>query len=112
MESTRQKKVARMIQKELALIFQHESQALFQGKMISVTVVHVTPDLAQAKVFLSFFPSDNLEEFLKKVNEKNKYIRHEMSKKIRHQVKSIPELIFFIDDSLDYVENIENLLKE
>ena len=101
-----------MIQKELALIFQHESQPLFHGKIISVTVVHVTPDLAQAKVFLSFFPSDNSEEFLENVNEKNKYIRYEMSKKIRHQVKSIPELVFFIDDSLDYVENIENLLKE
>ncbi len=112
MESTRQKKVARMIQKELALIFQHESQTLFQGKMISVTVVHVTPDLAQAKVFLSFFPSDNSDEFFENLNKKNKYIRHEMSKKIRHQVKSIPELVFFVDDSLDYADNIENLLKE
>ena len=101
-----------MIQKELALIFQHESQTLFQGKMISVTVVHVTPDLAQAKVFLSFFPSDNSDEFFENLNKKNKYIRHEMSKKIRHQVKSIPELVFFVDDSLDYAENIENLLKE
>lgn len=101
-----------MIQKELALIFQHESQTLFQGKLISVTVVHVTPDLAQAKVFLSFFPSDNPDEFLENVNNKNKYIRYEMSKKIRHQVRSIPELFFIVDDSLDYVENIENLLKE
>jgi len=101
-----------MIQKELALIFQHESQTLFQGKMISVTVVHVTPDLAQAKVFLSFFPSDNSDEFFENLNKKNKYIRHEMSKKIRHQVKSIPELVFFVDDSLDYADNIENLLKE
>ena len=101
-----------MIQKELALIFQHESQTLFQGKMISVTVVHVTPDFAQAKVFLSFFPSDNSDEFFENLNKKNKYIRHEMSKKIRHQVKSIPELVFFVDDSLDYADNIENLLKE
>ncbi len=112
MESTRQKRVARMIQKELAVIFQKESRNLFQGKLISVTVVHVTPDLAQAKVYLSFFPAENKDEFLEIINEKNKFIRYELSKKIRHQVKSIPELVFFVDDSLDYVENIENLLKD
>ena len=112
MESTRQKKVARMIQKELAVIFQQESRNLFKGKLISVTVVHVTPDLALAKVHLSFFPSDDRDKFLRIIEGKNKFIRHELSKKIRYQVKSIPELAFYIDDSLDYVENIENLLKD
>ena len=101
-----------MIQKELAVTFQKESRNLFQGKLISVTVVHVTPDLAQAKVYLSFFPTENKDEFLEVINVKNKFIRHELSKNIRHQVKSIPELIFIVDDTLDYLENIENLLKD
>jgi len=112
MESTRQKRVARLIQKELAIIFQQASQAVFKGKMVSVTVVHVTPDLALAKVYLSLFPGKEKEDIMEQVVEKNKWIRHELSKKIRHQVKTIPELSFFIDDSLDYVENIDRLLKK
>ena len=112
MESTRQKKVARLIQKELAILFQQGSKNLFMGKMVTVTVVHVTPDLALAKVYLSLFPPEDKEDLLKMIEEKNKFIRHELSKKIRHQVKGIPELSFYIDDSLDYVENIERLLKK
>ena len=112
MESTRQKRVARLIQKELAIIFQQSSHAVFNGKMVSVTVVHVTPDLALAKVYLSLFPGKEKEAIMEQVVEKNKWIRHELSKKIRHQVKSIPELSFYIDDSLDYIENIDRLLKK
>lgn len=111
MESTRQKKVARMVQKELAVIFQQESRNLFKGKIVTVTVVHVTPDLALAKVYLSLFPANDKSAFLESIKEKSKTIRHELSKKIRYQVKTIPDLAFFIDDSLDYVENIERLLK-
>jgi len=112
MESTRQKRVARLIQKELAVIFQQASRTVFDGKMVSVTVVHVTPDLALAKVYLSLFPGKEKESIMEVIDDKHKWIRHELSKKIRHQVKSIPELSFFIDDSLDYIENIERLLKK
>ena len=112
MESTRQKRVARLIQKELAIIFQQASQTAFNGKMVSVTVVHVTPDLALAKVYVSLFPGKEKHAILEDILDKNKWIRHELSKKIRHQVKSIPELSFYIDDSLDYIENIERLLRK
>jgi len=112
MESTRQKKVSRLIQKELAIIFQHNSRNLFKGIIVTVTVVHVTPDLSVAKVYLSFFPSDNKNDFLDQVKMKSSFLRHELARKIRHQVKSIPELSFYLDDSLDYVENIEQLLKD
>lgn len=112
MESTRQKKVSRLIQKELALIFQYNSRDLFKGLIVTVTVVHVTPDLAMAKVYLSLFPADNKNDFLDHVKRKSSFLRHELSKKIRYQVKFIPELSFYLDDSLDYVENIEQLLKD
>lgn len=112
METTRQKKVGRLIQKELSLIFQKEAQTLFEGRMISVTIVHITADLSLARVYLSIFPSTDLKSFFPKIQEKGKTIRHELSRKIRFQIKSIPELSFFIDDSFDYAENIENLLKK
>jgi len=112
MESTRQKKVSRLVQKELSIIFQYNSRDLFKGVIITVTVVHITPDLTIAKVYLSLFPADNKTDFLDQVKKKSSFIRHELSKKIRHQVKSIPELSFYLDDSLDYVDNIEQLLKD
>ena len=112
MESTRQKKVSRLIQKELSIIFQYNSRDLFSGVIITVTVVHVTPDLSIAKVYLSLFPADNKNDFLDQVKRKSSFLRYELSKKIRHQVKSIPELSFYLDDSLDYVDNIEQLLKD
>ncbi len=111
MESTRQRKVARLIQKELGDVFQREGQTFAQGSMITVTVVRVTPDLSHAKVFLSIFPSKNNQEIIKTKSERVKKIRHELGKRIRHQLRAIPEIYFYIDDTLDYVENIENLLK-
>lgn len=111
MESTRQKKVSRLIQKELSMIFQASSRGMFNSVMITVTVVHVTPDLALAKAYLSLFPSENKEELLEEIKEKTGYFKRELSQKIRHQVRSIPDLAFYLDDSIDYVENIEKLLK-
>jgi len=111
MESTRQRKVARLIQKELGDVFQREGQTFAQGSMITVTVVRVTPDLSHAKVFLSIFPSKNKQEVIKTISEDVKKIRHELGKRVRHQLRTIPEIYFYIDDTLDYVENIENLLK-
>ncbi|MFV0554026.1 MAG: 30S ribosome-binding factor RbfA [Mangrovibacterium sp.] len=111
MESQRQQKVGRLIQKELAEIFQRESRNLFMGKMISVTVVRVTPDLAEAKAYLSIFPSDQNKEVLKEIRIANPKIRGMLGRKVGKQIRIIPTLEFYIDDSLDYIDNIDNLLK-
>ncbi len=110
MTTTRQKRISRLIQKELGDIFQKKGHSLFQGAMITVTVVRVTADLSQAKVYLSLFPPAKRDDIFSAVSEKNKTIRHELAKRVKDQLRIIPELKFFIDDSLDYMENIENLL--
>lgn len=112
MTSTRQNKVARLIQKELGDIFLKESKENYNGKMISVTVVRMTPDLAIAKVYLSVYPASGEKDPLFEVHENHSRLRYELGNRIRHQLRIVPELIFIIDDSLDYVENIERLLKK
>jgi ribosome-binding factor A len=112
MDSVRQNKVARLLQKELANIFQAENKNMLPGKLITVTVVRVSPDLGLAKVYLSIFPHKPEEDNLAIVNEHHKLIRNTLAHNIRHQVRVIPELAFFIDDSMDYVEKIDQLLKK
>lgn len=112
MFSTRQNKVGRLVQKELGTYFRRESRTLFRGKMITVTVVRVTGDLGIARVYLSIFPVGKDEDALQIVEEHHGRIRNELGKKVRHQLRTIPELQFFIDDSLDYVRYIEELLKK
>ena len=112
MESTRQSKISRLVQRELADIFQKESRNMFMGKMISVTVVRVTPDLAMAKAYLSIFPSDNSSEVLKHIRIANPRIRGILGKRVGKQLRVVPELEFYIDDSLDYIDNIDNLLNK
>ena len=110
METTRQQKVARQIQKDLSEIFMQSKRDLSQNKMVTVTTVRISPDLSLAKVYLSVFPSDNAAEFLEKLQHHTKHIRMELGKKVRHQLRVVPELAFFIDDSLDYAEHIDELL--
>ncbi|MCT4602539.1 MAG: 30S ribosome-binding factor RbfA [Marinifilum sp.] len=110
METTRQSKVSRLLQKDLGLIFQQEGRNLFGGKMISVTTVRISPDLGLAKVYLSIFPSDKSEETLEVVKMNTKNIRRILGTKVGKQLRVVPELAFYIDDSLDYIENIDNLL--
>lgn len=110
--STRQNKVARLIQKELGDYFQREAGLHFSGKMITVTVVRITPDLSQAKVYLSIFPPEARDQVMEQVEESARSIRMELGKKIRNQVRIIPELLFHVDDSMDYFEKIDNLLKK
>jgi len=110
MESTRQLKVARLLQKDLAGYFQ-QNAAKFLGKMISVTAVRVSPDLSFAKVFISVFPTQEIPETLKEVRIHRDEIRYEIAKKVRHQLRKMPELAFAIDDSLDYAQHIDDLLK-
>lgn len=111
MTTTRQNKVSRLIQKELGDIFQKQGNNLYHGAMITVTVVRITADLSQAKVYLSLFPPAKKDEIFTAVNEKNKAVRHELAKRVKNQLRIIPELKFFIDDSLDYMEKIDDLLK-
>jgi ribosome-binding factor A len=111
MDSVRQNKIARLLQKELATFFTAESRYLFPDKMITVTVVRVSPDLGLAKVYLSVFPHKPDEDVLAAVSQHNKRIRNVLGRSIRHQVRIIPELAFYIDDSMDYVERIDRLLK-
>ena len=112
MYSTRQNKVSRLLQKELATIFQQESRNHFQGKMISVTVVRVTKDLSIAKVYISIFPTEGSDEVLKLIKQLAPMLRGLLGRKVGKQIRVVPELEFFIDDSLDYIDNINTLLKD
>jgi ribosome-binding factor A len=110
METTRQQKVARQIQKDLSEIFMHATREITQGKMITVTVVRMSPDLSLAKVYLSIFPSDDARKLIDNLQHHVKHIRLELGKKVRHQLRIVPEIAFFVDDSLDYAEHIDELL--
>jgi ribosome-binding factor A len=111
MESTRQKKVSRLIQKELADIFLKKTNEVAPGKLISITLVRVSPDLSFAKIFLSIFPSLNQKEVLDSIKDQTTKIRYELGQKVRSQLRIVPEIAFFIDDSLDYIDKIDKLLK-
>ena len=111
METTRQSKIARLIQKDLSNIFQAQTRQM-RGVLVSVSVVRVSPDLSIAKVYLSVFPSSRAQEIIDNVNNNAKQIRFELGNLERHQLRIIPELKFFLDDSLDYIDNIDRLLKQ
>ena len=112
MESTRQAKLARQIQKDVAEILLKEGASLVRGVMASVTTVRVSPDLNYAKIYFSIFPFDKSAEVMRTLEENNWMIRRALGQRIRNQVKSVPELQFFLDDSLEYIANIDTLLKE
>jgi ribosome-binding factor A len=110
-ESTRQKKVSRLIQKEIAEIFLRKGSEYAPGKMISVTKVRISPDLSFARVYVSIYPSVNQNDILNSVQEHIPRIRFDLGHKVRSQLRIVPEIAFFIDDSLDYIDNINKLLK-
>ena len=110
MDSTRQSKIARLIQKELSDIFLKMTKET-RGVMVSVSIVRVSPDLGIAKAYLSVFPSAKGQEIVETLNNNSKGIRFEFGNRVRHQLRIIPELRFYIDDSLDYIEHIDSLLK-
>lgn len=110
METTRQNKIARLLQKELGDIFLLQTKSM-PGTLVSVSVVRISPDMSIARVYLSIFPSAKSEELIKSVNTNAKSIRYELGTRVRHQLRIIPELKFFLDDSLDYLEKIDSLLK-
>lgn len=111
MQETRQNRIARLLQKELAQIFQSQTR-MMHGVMVSVTRVKISPDLSICTAYLSVFPSEKGEEILNNVNANVKTIRYDLGQRIRNQVRIIPELRFFIDDSLDYIDHIDELLKK
>jgi ribosome-binding factor A len=110
MDNTRQNKIAKLIQKELAEIFLGDGIPVYDC-MITVTQTKVTPDLSLARSYLSIFNADDNDKVLKVIKKNTKDIRFRLAQKVKNQLRVIPQLDFFIDDSLDYLENIENLLK-
>lgn len=111
MQETRQNRIARLLQKELALIFQSQTR-MIHGVLVSVTRARVSPDLSICTAYLSIFPSEKSEEILSNIKANEKSIRYELGTKVRNQLRIIPELRFFLDDSLDYLEHIDELLKK
>lgn len=111
MQETRQNRIARLLQKELALIFQSQTR-MIHGVMVSVTRARVSPDLSICTAYLSIFPSEKSEEILTNIKANEKSIRYELGTRVRNQLRVIPELRFFLDDSLDYLEHIDELLKK
>jgi ribosome-binding factor A len=109
--STRQNKVSKQIQKDIAEILQSHTQSLTPGKLLTVTSVRISPDLGVARIYVSVFPSQNGEQSIIILNEHLSHFRNELGRKLRNQLKKVPEFRFFLDDSLDYLENIETLLK-
>lgn len=111
MESTRQAKIARLLQKELSEIFRQQT-AKTNGVLVSVSTVRVSPDLSIARAYLSVFPSEKGEQIIANINRSAAQIRYELAQKVRYQLRKTPELSFFIDDSLDYIEHIDELLNK
>ena len=111
MQETRQNRIARLLQKELSLIFQSQTR-MMRGVMVSVTRTRISPDLSICTAYLSIFPSERGEEIINNINANAQTIRYELGTRVRNQLRIIPELRFFIDDSLDYIDRIDQLLKK
>ncbi len=112
METTRQPKIARQIQRDIADIFQKEGRDLLRGTLITVTEVRVSPDFNYAKIYVSIFPFDKAPETMTVLDKQNWFIRRELGRRIKDQLKSVPEIQFFLDDSLEYIEHLEEAMKE
>jgi len=112
LEGKRQKQVAGLLNKELSDIFQRLGISMMDGGMISISGVKITPDLYEARIYLSFFKVADSFAALKKIEERSWEIKKELTARVRHQLRSMPLLTFYIDDSLDYVDKIEQLFKE
>ena len=111
-ETTRQQKVARQIQKDLAEIIRARGMAAYDGALLTVSGVKITPDLALAKVYVSIFPSAKAEDVMERLGEETSRLRGELGRRVAKQLRIVPELAFYHDDSLDYVEHIDELLKK
>jgi len=111
-ESKRQKQVARLIQEEMSVLFQKEGLNVIRGGMVSISKVSVTPDLLEAKIYLSFFQVTDADSLLQIIKEKGSELRGALGNRLRHQLRRIPQLQFFADDTLDHVFKMEALFKK
>lgn len=109
MDTTRQQKISRLVQKELSEIFRRET-AKTRGTLVTVSSVRVSPDLSVANVRLSIFPSESAQVIMDNINNSERSIRHQLAQQTRYQLRRCPELKFHIDDSLDYIDHIDELL--
>ncbi|AUD00710.1 30S ribosome-binding factor RbfA [Spirosoma pollinicola] len=109
MESKRQQKVSRQLQKDLSEIFQRDVPHLFNGAFITVTSVRISPDLSVARVYLSFLATKNKHLLLETIQEKGKVLRQHLGDRVRHQLRIVPELHFFLDDTADYADKMDKL---
>ncbi len=113
METKRQKRIAKIIQMDLAEILQGEvRRGGIKNLIITVSKVSVTPDLNMAKVYVSIFPSNKADDLIKALQSNAKLIKHEVAQRVKHQLRKMPDLFFYKDDSLDYIEKIDEALKE
>ena len=110
-QSTRQLKVARQLQRDLAEIIRSRGMAAFGGAMLTVSEVRISPDLSIAKVYVSIFPSEKQKEVMEVLEAEKKSLRGELGRLVAKQLRIVPELDFYLDTSLDYAEHIEQLLK-
>lgn len=112
MESKRQERIQKLLQRDIGEIFQREMGHVTQHSMVTVTKVYVTPDLSLARVYLSLFAVSDKAVLMKRIRKHTKEIRGKLGERIRHQLRVVPELQFFEDDSLDYIDRIDELLKD
>ncbi len=111
MESKRQQRISRLLQRDIGEIFQKELPGIAAGAMITVTKVNVTRDLSIARVYLSLFATDSKESLLENIRKRKSEIKYKLGVRVRNQLRIVPDLEIYEDDSLDYIENIENLLE-
>ena len=113
MDSKRQKRVCILLQKEISNIFQKAIRfSNSSNKLVSVTKVKISPDLTIAKVYVSIYPSENTDDWIRGLRENSSQVKHALSQKLKNELRVIPNLTFYLDDSLDYIEKIESSLKE
>ena len=112
MESKRQQKVGRQIQKDLGEIFQQDAKHLVNGSFVTITAVRVSPDLGIARAYLSFLPDKNKSILLETIKENTKFIRQKLAERVRHQLRIVPHLQFYIDDTAEYAAKMDLLIAD
>ena len=112
METTRQQKIAKQIQKDVAEIFQKEGAGIVRGALVTVTAVRISPDFGYAKIYVSVFPFDRSTAVMAVLDKQNWLLRRSLGQRVHNQLKTVPEIQFFLDDSLEYIDNIDQLLRE
>lgn len=111
METTRQQKISKQIQKDIADIFQKEGAPIVRNTLVTVTAVRISPDFSYAKIYVSIFPFEKSAATMESLQRQVKFIRGALGQRIRNQVKNIPEIQFYLDDSLEYIDHIDQALK-